>query len=262
MYRVDIQNEGEAVPKYKRATMEESIFVREFLAKLPSERKIAHCADAICKQINKNNRYAASEINEYVKRIIENMTEDELEAMETAIPIYAKKISNKIEILEDKYREIKFYKWIDSGKVICKNRYTLPNVITPAYTIDTIPFSLYEAEKDDMNEFEHKVIDVIVGLPNIMWWHRVIERKDFRINGFINHYPDFIVMTKSNNLILVEVKGDYLAGDDSKTKLKLGRQWQASAGRMYRYFMVFKDKELGQDGAYTIDKFVDVIKEL
>ena len=31
---------------------------------------------------------------------------------------------------------------------------------------------------------------------------------------------------------------------------------------MYRYFMVFRDKELGMDGAYTLDKFVEVLKEL
>lgn len=262
MYRVDIQKEGDAVPKYIRSSRGESEYIRDFLAKLPPKRKIIHCTDAICKQINKNNRYATVEINEYVKRIIENMTEDELAAMETAIPTYAKKISDKIEKLEDDYRENQFYKWLDSGKVICKESYTLPDVITPAYTTDAIPYSLYESEKDDMNEFEHKVIDVIVGLPNIKWWHRIIDRKDFRINGFINHYPDFMVMTKSDKLLIIEAKGDYLDGDDSKTKLKLGRQWQSGAGKLYRYFMVFKDKELGQVGAYTLDKFVDVIKEL
>jgi type III restriction enzyme len=44
--------------------------------------------------------------------------------------------------------------------------------------------------------------------------------------------------------------------------LKLGRKWQAQAGHLYRYFMVFKDKELGMDGAYTIDKFVEMFKDL
>ena len=69
-------------------------------------------------------------------------------------------------------------------------------------------------------------------------------------------------MTKSGKLILVEAKGDHLDGDNSKTKLKLGRVWQGKAGSNYRYFMVYKDKDLGLDGAYTIDNFVDVIKNL
>ena len=197
-----------------------------------------------------------------MRRIVGNMTEDELAAMETAIPIYAKKIQKKIEMLEDTYRENQFYKWLDSGKVVCRESYTLPPVITPAHTIDSIPLSLYEAERDDMNDFERQLIDVIVSQKNIRWWHRIIDRRGFRINGFINHYSDFMVMTKSGRLILVEAKGDYLDGDDSKTKLKLGRRWQAQAGSNYRYFMVFKDKELGLDGAYTMDSFMDIIKNL
>ena len=211
---------------------------------------------------NRNHLYATSALLVSVRRIVGNMTEDELAAMETAIPIYAKKIQKKIETLEDVYRENQFYKWLDSGKVVCRESYTLPPVITSSCSIDSIPFSLYEAERDDMNNFERQLIDVIVSQKNIRWWHRIIDRKGFHINGFINHYPDFMVMTKSGKLVLVEAKGDYLDGDDSKTKLKLGRKWQSQAGANYRYFMVFKDKELGLDGAYTIDNFVDVIKNL
>lgn len=262
MYRVDIQEQGEAVPKYKRASKDESEYIREYLAKLPQEKKIIQCTNMICRQINKNNRYATSEIEDYVKRIIQNMTEDELSAMETAIPIYARKIQQKIKSLEDDYREKQFYKWLDSGKVMCRDSYTLPNVITPADTTDAIPYSLYESERNDMNNFENKLIDVVVGLDNIKWWHRIIDRKGMRLNAFINHYPDFMIMMKCGKLVLIEAKGDYLDGDDSKTKLKLGRTWQAQAGQMYRYFMVFEDKNLGMDGAYTLDKFVEMLKEL
>lgn len=262
MYTVDIQEEGEAIPKYKRTAKDESEYIREFLAALPPEKKIDQCTKMIVANLNRNNRYAAAELEDYVRRIVGNMTEDELAAMETAIPIYAKKIQKKIEMLEDTYRENQFYKWLDSGKVVCRESYTLPLVITPAYTIDSIPLSLYEAERDDMNDFERQLIDVIVSQKNIRWWHRIIDRRGFRINGFINHYSDFMVMTKSGRLILVEAKGDYLDGDDSKTKLKLGRRWQAQAGSNYRYFMVFKDKELGLDGAYTMDSFMDIIKNL
>lgn len=262
MYRVDIQAEGEAVPKYKRASRDESEYIREYLAKLPPEKKVKHCIDSICGQLNKNNRYLASEIEGYVRRIVSNMTGDELAAMETALPVYARKIQQKIESLEDAYREKQFYKWLDSGKIVCRESYALPEVITPACTTDAIPYSLYEAERDDMNNFEHQLIDVVVGLSNIHWWHRIIDRKGLRLNAFINHYPDFMVMTKSGKLVLIEAKGDYLDGDDSKTKLKLGRTWQAQVGRMYRYFMVFKDKVLGMDGAYTLDEFVGVMREL
>ena len=262
MYRVDLQEKGEAIPKYMRVSKEESEYIRERLAKLPPEKKVQQCVDLICGQLNKNDRYAAQEISAYVHRVIENMTEDELAAMETAIPTYAKKIQDKIAELERAYRTTQFKKWLDSGKVVCRESYALPPVITPAETIDTIPYSLYDAEKDDMNPDERNLIDVVVGLGNIKWWHRIIERKGFRLNGNINHYPDFMVMTKAGKLVLIEFKGDDRDNSDSKMKLELGRQWQAQAGSDYRYFMVFKNKDFGIDGAYRLEQFVEIMREL
>ncbi len=262
MYRVDIAETGEAIPKYRRENSELSDYIRARLAKLPPEQKIEKCTGMICDQINRNNRYAASEIKNYVRQIVARMTEDELAAMETAIPTYAQKISDKIKGLEDAYREQQFFRWLDTGKIVCRESYALPNVITPAGTIDSIPKSLYEAEKDDMNNGEQDLIDAVVALDNVKWWHRIIEKKDFVLNGFINHYPDFMIMTASGKLVLVEYKGDDRDNSDSERKLKLGRSWAAQAGVNYRYFMVFKNREFGIDGAYTMDRFMEVMREL
>lgn len=262
VYRVDIQAEGEAVPKYKKATKSESEFIRQYLERFPKEKRIKQCAKLIAGQINKNNRYATKDVEDYVQRVVQNMTEDEISLMETSIQIYAKKIQKRIDTLEEAYRLKQFKKWLDSGRIICRDSYKPSDVITPAQTTDSIPYSLYEAEKDDLNNFERQVIDTVVGTENIRWWHRIIEKKDFCLNGYFNHYPDFMVMTKSGKLLLIEAKGDYLDGDDSKSKLELGRKWQEQAGQLYRYFMVFKDKQLGMDGAYTLDEFSDVMKDI
>ena len=258
----DIQEEGEAVPKYKRVSNSESEYIQKYLESLPQEGRIRQCTNMIAKQINKNNRYATTEVEKYVRRIVSNMTDDELATMETAISVYAAKIQQKIDTLEATYRRKLFRKWLDSGKIICRESYTMKPVITPAHTIDSIPYSLYEAEKDDMNNFERQVIDTLISTDNIRWWHRNIERKELRLNGYFNHYPDFVVMSKSGKIILIEAKGDYLDGEDTKAKLELGRKWQEQAGRNYRYFMVFKEKELGIDGAYTLDKFLEIMKEI
>ena len=262
MYRVDVAENGEAVPKYKRVDSELSEYIRNRLAQLPPEQKIQSCTNMLCAQINRNNRYAAAEINDYVRRIVGGMTEDELSAMETAIPTYAAKIQEKIKGLEEAYREEQFSRWLDAGKIVCRESYALPPVITPADTTDAIPKSLYEAEKDDMNGGEHELIDAVVAPDNIKWWHRIIERKGFRLNGYINHYPDFMVMTKSGKLVLIEYKGDDRGNSDSERKLRLGRKWQAQCGPNYRYFMVFKNRDFGIDGAYTLDQFVEIMREL
>lgn len=262
MYRIDVAENGEAVPKYKRVDSELSEYIRGRLAQLPPEQKIQSCTNMLCAQINRNNRYAAAEINDYVRRIVGGMTEDELSAMETAIPTYAAKIQEKIKGLEEAYREEQFSRWLDIGKIVCRESYALPPVITPADTTDAIPKSLYEAEKDDMNGGEHELIDAVVAPDNIKWWHRIIERKGFRLNGYINHYPDFMVMTKSGKLVLIEYKGDDRDNSDSERKLNIGRKWQAQCGPNYRYFMVFKNRDFGIDGAYTLDQFVEIMREL
>ena len=262
LYSVDIQSEGEAVPKYKKASKSDSEYFQKVLEHFPPEERLKQSADMISRQVNKNNRYSTSDVTEYVKRVISGMKEEELAVIETSIPVYASKILRKIESLEQDYRIGQFKKWIDSGKIVAQERYKLKDSIAVSSATSSIPDSLYEAEKDDMNNFERSVIDSVVALDNIRWWHRIIERNDFRLNGFINHYPDFMVMTKSGKLVLIETKGDHLDGEDSKRKAELGRRWAGLSGNDYRYFMVFKEKNLGVDGSYTLDQFIEIMKSL
>lgn len=264
MYRVDIEDKGEAVPKYFRVTKSEEREIQIYLATLPSQNKLKACTKMICEQINRSNSLSAGEITDYVERIVKNMSAAEADALETAVIPYANKIRTKIESLEDKYREKQFGQKIDAGEIICRADYILPKVITPVDKIDSIPSSLYEAEKNDMNDFEFEVINRVVGFGNVKWWHRIMDRRpeEFVLNGFINHYPDFMVMTNSGVLVLIETKGDYLWNEESEQKLRLGRAWQAQAGSKYRYFMVFKQKPVNADGAYTLDEFAGVMKNL
>ncbi len=262
MYAVDIAQNGEAVPQYRMVTEGDKKKLRAYLDSLPQERQIATCIDAICTVINRKNAYQSADIRDYVKRVIDGLHSDDLLAMLTSKETYAKKIQDKIDALADIYKQKKFMQLLDEGEIECCERYELPAFITPLDFTDTLPQALYEAEKNDMNEYERKVLDVIIGQNNIVWWHRIIERQGFCINGFINHYPDFLVLTKKGKILLIEAKGDHLANDDSKEKLLLGRKWQEAAGRDYRYMMVFAKKDFQHDGAYTLDEFAEVMKKL
>ncbi len=261
VYKVDVSLVGEAVPKYQKATNKESIYFKEYFNTLPNESKIKACKDMLYKQLNKSNSMNSIDLREYINRIVSNMTKDELAVLETSVLIYAQKIRDKIEQLQLEYREKQFKTMLETGEITCEPIYNLHNIISPVYSIDSIPNSLYEAETG-MNDFEHQVITEIASLENILWWHKIIERKDFYINGFINHYPDFIVMTKGGTLVLVETKGDYLDNSDSKQKLTLGKLWQSNAGISYKYFMVFKNKDLKLDGSYVLDEFISILKKL
>ncbi|MBR1472490.1 MAG: DEAD/DEAH box helicase family protein [Lachnospiraceae bacterium] len=262
MYRVDLQAEGEAIPKYKRVSKSDSERLQHYLEHFPQEERIRRCADGLVEQLSRNDRYIMEEIAEYVHRVVANMTEDELLAMESALPVYAGKIQKKIDALEQEYRMKQFLRWLDAGKIVCREDYALPAEVSFAESTEVIPDSLYEAEKDDMTRFERQLLDAMIGSERVRWWHRNPERKGFCINGYFNHYPDFIICTVSGKLLLVEAKGDHLDGDDSREKLALGRRWQAQAGARYRYFMVFQDKDMGLDSAYTLETFLEVLKEI
>ncbi|SFH68310.1 type III restriction enzyme [Selenomonas ruminantium] len=264
VYEVNLAEQGEAIPKYKRLAQKDSQLFRAYLAELAPAKRQEECVAHIALMLSKNNNGTADpEIMDYVKRVVDGMTTDEISALENSLPFYTEKIREKIELLTRKYQEKKFYEWLDLDKITCQPSFQLPKVITPAESSSSVPKSLYEAEKDDMNHFESQLLDAMVELDNVRWWHRINERKGMRLNAFINHYPDFIVKTESGKILLIEAKGDYLDGDNSKTKLKLGRHWQAKAGNMYKYFMVFDKKAIQADGAYTMDKFIgEILREL
>ncbi len=264
MYEIDVATQGEAIPKYRRASKSESDQIREYLRTISSENRIDACASSLAAQINKNNRYATEEVKAYVKRVISEMDEDALNAMESSIPFFASKIRDKIEEYETDYRRKRFDDLIEMNKIVCReeNGYVFPKVITPSYGFDKLEKSLYTAESDDMNNFEFKLIGSIAELDNVVWWHRIIDRKGFRLNGFINHYPDFVIRTQSGNIVLVEAKGEQLKNDDSKDKLALGKKWDYMCGSKFKYYMVFEHKDMEIQGSYTMDRFIEILRNL
>lgn len=89
MFEIDVESQGEAVPKYKKLSSLEDEYMRKLLAKLAPEEKIERCTKQICHEINRDNAFSTSEVENYVRRIIANMTEDELAALETSYITYA-----------------------------------------------------------------------------------------------------------------------------------------------------------------------------
>ena len=260
IFTVDIQAQGDNIPKYKKVSQLENEYLRDLFARMAPEQKIESCTMNICRIINSDNTFSAAEIEKYVCLVIANMTEDELAVIETSFTTYARKIKDKIDSLKDAYREKKFYKWLDSGMIICEDNYTFPQVITPSNANNSVPISLYESENDNLNNLEKEMRDIFPTIDNVEWWHRVIDRKGFRINGFINHYPDFIVKMKSGRILLIETKGDDRDNSDSERKLKLGKRWASQAGTQYKYFMVFDRNPI--EDAYTLDEFADMLRNM
>ena len=134
-------------------------------------------------------------------------------------------------------------------------------MIVPGALGSSIGNSLYERE-GAMNNFETTVITDIASLPNIVFWHRNLGRgKGFSINGYkSNHYPDFIAVSRSGKIIIIETKGDDRDNSDSAAKCRLGNKWAELAGKEFSYFMVF-DKKVIPD-AFTVEKAKELIRQL
>jgi type III restriction enzyme len=187
---------------------------------------------------------------------LEDFTDEQFADFYNQKYTYTDKIKLKIRMLSDVFAEQKFKDFLDTDKVFVKPAYTLPDSISPGETSKNITKSLYEKE-GSMNGYEERVINEIGNMPNIAFWTRNIERRGFRINGFINHYPDFIIQTKSGKIILLETKGDHL---DAEQKIKLGELWKSKAGNNFRYFMVYERRTV--DGAYKLEEFLGIVKNI
>ena len=260
--KIDIEGTNEAVPKFVKLGNIDTKKFKEYFSKLPGESKVAACKNMMHSHLNKIDTIDSADLSHYIDRIVESLDTNQLADLENKLMFYIEKIKNKIMFMQAEYCEQQFFKMIDQGKITCRPNYAFKECISPIENISSISKSLYTAEEGNINNFEYKVITSVAALQNIQWWHRNSSRNEFCINGFINHYPDFIVMTTSGKLIVIETKGDYMLNDETKQKIKLGRAWQSASGSSFRYFMVFESKDLNLEGAHNFDSFMEIIKEL
>lgn len=259
--RIDI-DDSDAMPKAWKLQGFDSQNVKQWFDEQPSDRKVRLCKDMIIKKLSKNNAISDRDLEAYVDRIMQNLTEDQLTDMEQTPGIYVLKINKKVNSLLNEYAKKMFYEWVEQDKISCQPSYKLPKEISPKETVASIPKSLYNEEEKFDTEYERKVVMELSSLNNIKWWHRNMARKGFAINGAVNAYPDLMVRTESGKLLLVETKGDQLENSESREKAETGAKWAEMAGRMYKYYMVFETKNPGYNGAYSYEEFMKIVKEL
>jgi type III restriction enzyme len=258
LYKVDLdETKKEHTPTFVRldGDVKESVMAY-ILDPTRKESRVKNFTKRIMDIIGNMYPIPDKEIEKYINRILEDFKDEQFNDFANNEYTYTDKIKNKIKSLSELFAEKKFKDYLDTDKVFIKPAFTLPSSIAPGDTAKDITKSLYEKE-GSMNGFEERIINEIANLSNIAFWTRNIEKKGFRINGFLNHYPDFIIQTKSGKTILLETKGDHL---DAEQKITLGNLWEKKAGNNFRYFMVYERRTV--DGAYKLDDFLNTIKEI
>jgi len=261
MARVDVDDAKEATPKAWKLVGTDSTYFKEWFNNQPSNVRLAHCKGLIKNKISKLNCINDKELQEYIDRAIETLTADQLSDLEQSPYPYIVKVEQKVKELLAVHRAKIFDLWLEQGKIVCQPNYALKSAISPTSFTSIVPKSLYTSE-EDMNDYEQKMVWALSALKNIKWWHRNISRLGFQINGSTHAYPDIIAMTTSGKILMIETKGDHLDNDESKAKAKIGHQWDTLAGSKFRYFMVFQTKSPDYPGAYSYDRFMEIVKEL
>lgn len=259
--RVDIEENKMALPKAWKLRGTDNQYFREWFNSLSTDKRIAQCKSSILEQLSKINAVNDKDLAEYVGRVLDGLSAEQIEDLQHSPHIYCAKIKRKIDSLLTTHTERTFQLWIEQGKITCEPRYVFPKSISPLKFTSTLPRSLYTAE-EEMNGLEKDVVWELANLPNIKWWHRNISRSGFNINGYINAFPDIIAMTNSGKILMIEPKGDHLENMESKQKAAVGKTWERMAGRDYRYYMVFKEKDLKHEGTVRFDMFLEIVKGL
>lgn len=261
LYQVDLdESKKEHTPTFLQIDGAAKDMILEFILD-PSQKnsRVKNFTSRIMGKLGNIYPISDKELEKYICRILEDFSDEQFNTFANKEYTYKDQIKAKINSLADEYAEKKFRDLLDTDKVFIKPSYIFPNINTPGNTCKNITKSLYEKE-GNMNDFEEAVINSIANMPNIAFWTRNTERQGFCINGFIKHYPDFIIQTKSGKTLVVETKGDHLDGSKSLQKIKLGEKWEGRAGGNFKYFMVFKEQSV--EGAYKLDEFLNIVKDI
>lgn len=266
IYQVDVQeNKGDTLPAYGRisnAAISQK-YIDAILA-TSNESQIREITNQIMQKIGDMYPITDPHIKAYVGRIVDTLNESERRELLKNPNGYTKVIREKINELSKNFAKRNFNDMIKTNQIILKSHWKFhPELPLTSEMGASINKRLYTDEAK-MNSLETEIMLKIADMDNILFWHRNLERKKdfsgFCINGFINHYPDFIIYTKKGNIILLETKGDDRDNTDTRDKIELGRQWETLAGKGYAYFMIFKTTTL--EGSYTLDRAIELIKHL
>ena len=265
--RIDLEerSKGEFVPKQYKMNDKQLHAIRELFVSYNVESKRNQLTGKIAKRLHFDT-VNEPHISNYIKSVLQGKSDEELVELFDNDLMTERAFKQKIDSLVAEYQHNNFKKMLDKMQITCKSdneeAYQLPKTITPGKTAIGLSKGLYIEEDGDMNNFEYRIINSVTNLENVLFWHRNSERtKDsFCINGFIYHYPDFIIYTQKGNIILLETKGDDRDNSDSINKIDLGSCWANKAGDKFHYFMVFDTTQC--NGAKTKEEFLDILKEL
>jgi len=261
---IDLKDSGDGQYTPKRTTVNESVLnsLRQTFASFSPEMKRTQLTEIIVNKLHYNS-IKRQDLVEYVKRALSKYNGEQLSDFYLTSKKTAEVFKEKIDDLMEIYRLGQLKRWLSARYVQMKCYWEFPLEQNVASKWDSVDKSLYIAE-EHAGTFEEGIMAKIAEEDNVLFWHRNTQNKrdTFTINGFKRHQPDFIVVLKSGDVLLIETKGKPYMNEDSKRKAELGRIWEEYANRnggKYHYFMVYK-AEYGAENAVSVAELIEQIR--
>jgi type III restriction enzyme len=258
MYKIDLAR-GSGELEYGKIGQDTQRLLLDYIDSLPPEHQIRTVAEIVRKHLSKWDILDDRDLVDYIERVLKQANESTIEYIKKSPYNAAEQIKKKLEILIETHRQKQFDDLKNKDKILLSPSWRFREEIILPSLSSALERSLYDREWD-MNWFERTVIEQLATLDNILFWHRNEERRDFCINGWINHYPDFIIVTQSGKIIAIETKWGDRDNSDSRDKLKLGKIWENLSNGKCKYFMVFQDNPIAE--SHTLSDIVEIIKWL
>lgn len=244
LVKLDLLRIGEASGDYEptriRLKEQEIRKLRDYLANLDGDAKRRQLSGLVNNWLGKMPPLADSDLRAYIDKLLARLSPAELDQVVEQQHAYVESIRQRVRQEMQLFARKRFRDWLGLGKLELRPSFALPDEISPrqkaAYAADN---SLYLREERG-NGLEERMSDFLADCANVRWWHRNQSGKGFALNGPSKHYPDFILCLQSGVIVLLETKGGDRDNADSAAKIELGQQWEAAAGRGYRYRMVFE----------------------
>lgn len=167
-------------------------------------------------------------------------------------------LDNLINSVLKEYAKQKFDKLLKGDKIKVKKFEKFPETITLSEELPEQFNKSYYSKVDKLNKEELSFLERLDldTLPNVDFWVRNREKKDFYLQGWQRNkfYPDFIALTKKGNILLLEWKGeDRISNEDTEYKIELGGMWEKLGNKKLYFFLVHNG---------NIEEVLNKIKEL
>jgi type III restriction enzyme len=260
IYQVDLEGaDGQTLIERRRLEAPDAERFLSFLKSLSDADFKRELLGIVMNLLRDVNAVSDRDLKAYVKRVIEGQRESTLAEMRGEPYRYAQAIRDKIDGLMIEHMRRRFQRDTAVNAIRAEPAWAFPSRLECADVRRGMPKSLHDGVAP-MNSFEAQVAESISSSANVLFWYRNRERRDFRLNAYVNHYPDFIVVTRSENVVLVESKGDDRDNSDSERKLELGQAWERLSGSKCHYYLVFQTKDV--NGAWPMAEAMRMLGRL